>query len=585
MRARTPYWASVAVVVVCGLSSRAKADPPWQTRDQIICRANSAVGYSYYWGGSCWCANGCNDGGCSHGSCSGNCPNCTHSGSYGADCSGLVNKVWQVPNAIATTTCGHGPYTASRFTSNGPYWNTISRSNIQAGDTMASSTHVVIYHRGDAWGQPTVYEARGCSWGIVHNARSFSSSYTAARRINITSCQCTAGETQQQACGNCGTRKRTCGSNCQWGGWSGCQGEGACAPGQSQHRACGNCGTDTRTCGSNCQWGGWSGCGSEGPCAPGQTEEASCGNCGRHTHTCESNCRWGAFSACEGEGECPAGGQETRECGDCGTQTRTCSAQCGWQDWGQCAGPDPAEGTISCDTQQPGPCAEGRLRCEQGWTKCVPEYVPTAEVCDGVDNDCSGQADDNGAQTMGATPPPYAAQLDDLSYPTQLAAGQVGKAWATFVNRGAQGWKKGQLWLVSRAEGDKKASLLREESWPAWNVAAVLEQDVEPGARGRFAWTIKAPQQDGQSVVERFEVVVAPDQPVRCPASDFEMRVQVGQADRMESKSQQAAMAPATEESCGCRVPSQGKSSRQWMAMVALGLAGWACRRSRRRTN
>ena len=140
-------------------------------------------------------------------------------------------------------------------------------------------------------------------------------------------CECTVGATQSQACGNCGTQSRTCGSDCQWGSWSSCSGEGVCAVGATQSQACGNCGTQSRTCSSSCTWGSWSSCSGEGVCAVGATESRACGNCGTQSRTCSSSCTWGSWSACEGEGECAVGA--TQGCGSCGG-TQTCTASCTW---------------------------------------------------------------------------------------------------------------------------------------------------------------------------------------------------------------------------------------------------------------
>jgi hypothetical protein len=65
-------------------------------------------------------------------------------------------------------------------------------------------------------------------------------------------CACTPNEVETNGCGNCGTTSRTCGGDCLWGGWSGCQGEGACSEGATE--GCGTCG-GTRTCQPGCQWG------------------------------------------------------------------------------------------------------------------------------------------------------------------------------------------------------------------------------------------------------------------------------------------------------------------------------------------
>ena len=93
----------LVAALLFGASATAWADPPSETVDDILCRGQSAVGFSYAWGGECWCATGCSPdfGSCDAGSCSGSCPSCTHYGTYGADCSGFVSRAWQVPRALA----------------------------------------------------------------------------------------------------------------------------------------------------------------------------------------------------------------------------------------------------------------------------------------------------------------------------------------------------------------------------------------------------------------------------------------------------------------------------------------------------
>jgi hypothetical protein len=46
-------------------------------------------------------------------------------------------------------------------------------------------------------------------------------------------------------------------------------------------------------------------------------------------------------------------------------------------------------------TEENRPCHEGRRRCDSTrWTACVDQALPQNEICDGVDNDCNGEADD-----------------------------------------------------------------------------------------------------------------------------------------------------------------------------------------------
>lgn len=151
-----------------------------------IARAKAAMGFSYYWGGGAWLASGPTSS--NKGSCTGSCPSCTHHGSYGADCSGLVAKAWQFgPKTLSTN--AH-PYGTGSFVSDAAgKWKTVTRASMKAGDALVYNTgghgHIVIYEKGDVWGSPTVFECRGCSYGCVHDSRSFGSTYHAIRRAGF----------------------------------------------------------------------------------------------------------------------------------------------------------------------------------------------------------------------------------------------------------------------------------------------------------------------------------------------------------------------------------------------------------------
>jgi len=128
-------------------------------------------------------------------------------------------------------------------------------------------------------------------------------------------------------------------------------------------------------------------------CTPGQTQPDACGNCGRRERTCGADCKWQGWSACGSEGECAKGTTEEQPCGDCGKHTRTCDDACHWGDFGACAGPDPND---ACDTGQPGVCSAGTRKCVDGNLQCLASSTASAETCDGLDNDCDGQTDEDG---------------------------------------------------------------------------------------------------------------------------------------------------------------------------------------------
>lgn len=149
-----------------------------------VARAKTAMGFSYRWGGGSWDPEGATQE--NKGSCSGSCPNCTHRGSYGSDCSGLVAKVWQFGSKDISSN-SHPFGTADLNQSKSGYWSTFTdRRDAKKGDAFVyrsgGAGHVVLYERGDAWATPVVYECKGCSYGCVYNARSLGSGFKGVRR-------------------------------------------------------------------------------------------------------------------------------------------------------------------------------------------------------------------------------------------------------------------------------------------------------------------------------------------------------------------------------------------------------------------
>lgn len=161
----------------------AAAAPSPMTRDEIIDLSKPAMGFSYWWGHGRF-----STGAASAGSCSGSCPNCTHSGQYGGDCSGLTAKVWQIPSPIALEQDAH-PYSTNNFRNATTHWTQISRADVKKGDAFVYNTngagHIFMYESGDPWGSLWSYECKGCSAGCLHDLRTAGSAYIAIRRNAI----------------------------------------------------------------------------------------------------------------------------------------------------------------------------------------------------------------------------------------------------------------------------------------------------------------------------------------------------------------------------------------------------------------
>ena len=506
-------------------ASTAYAAPPRMSVEDIICLGHSGLGYSYWWGGACWCRTGCSANfSCDRGRCWG-LSYYSHSG-MGADCSGFVSRVWQVPGPRPTEHCDHGPYVAQSFSTSGPYWDSVGMSSMSRGDVAATSQHVILVVGRNSWGHTHMYHAATCERGIVENTYGLPSGFRASRRHNIgPSCDCNPGETQSQECGFCGTQSRSCGGDCKWEGWGPCQGQGVCGKGST----------------------------------------------------------------------------ESQPCCDCGTQTRTCSQTCTWGDWGGCAGPDPDQGTIKCDTKEPGPCADGRMRCIQGCLQCKRIYEPIPEICDEIDNDCSGEVDDGYPTKLGDPPPSYAATLLDHASSFSVKPGKKTKAWAVFRNDGSKTWKAGRTWLGATFDEKRKGTTLLydPETWSAFDVATVLNKDVEPGDIVLFEWQVRLAE-GSPGATQTFGLKDPEGHWLKCPVPEVTLRIgsTVAVAPTTDSspgssntnEADHSSDSPSTEsgsDGCSCELATStrtGGTSRRTWALFGLAAAGVASLRRRQKS-
>ncbi len=168
------------VIAIRPLSASTSLQP--MSRDEMVALAETSVGYSYKWGGACWTADGSDPG-----TCVGVCPDCVHTGPWGADCSGHVGKIWQVPRPSPLEECFH-PYNTRHFRHETYHWEPIPRSEALRGDAFVyrneadTRGHVVLFDRFDPSGDAWVWECAGCAIGCVYRMRALGPEYIAIRR-------------------------------------------------------------------------------------------------------------------------------------------------------------------------------------------------------------------------------------------------------------------------------------------------------------------------------------------------------------------------------------------------------------------
>ena len=219
----------------------------------------------------------------------------------------------------------------------------------------------------------------------------------------------------------------------------------ACAPGEMAPcgTAVGACVPGTQTCGDDGQWGDCEGqispaaerCDDEDNDCDMRVDEGVVNRCGDCGDLPEEVCEGQADEDCDGaiDEQCPCRVGTVAPCGrdegECAPGERMCQPA----GWGACIGAvgptaEVCEGmldedcdgrvdegctctngqTRACGDTDVGNCSLGQQDCRNGrWSACAGNINPVAEACDGQDNDCDGQIDEqllNACGDCGAVP-------------------------------------------------------------------------------------------------------------------------------------------------------------------------------------
>ena len=106
----------------------------------------------------------------------------------------------------------------------------------------------------------------------------------------------------------------------------------------------------------------------------------------------------------------------------------------------------------ACDTGQPGVCQAGTLNCVGGSVQCTPNAQASVEVCNGMDDNCDGQADEGnpgGGQACGCG---GSGVTSCQNGQVVCNGGPITYFSETFANNNA-GWTLGPNWQIGPAVG------------------------------------------------------------------------------------------------------------------------------------
>ena len=409
-------WVALAALSAVG-ATPALATPKSMSRAEIVAIAKTVPGFSYWWGGAKWKPGDfANKGKCIPNGSSG-CPNCSHTGLWGADCSGFVGKAWQIDKPTALETYYH-PYNTGSFKSSSTWWNHIARGAVKVADAFNYNTngagHIFLYEKGDPWGSVWAWECAGCTSGCKYGLRSASSTYEALQRkllVDTTSCtaKCDGNVMVDAKCnkGDCAAYGSKCvkddlGLRCVFamcpnqGSATICLPDGklaTCADGKITSKACAagssckassstkaSCVAPTPTCPKSCDDG--NGC----------TTDACDTSKGVCTHvangaSCDDGDPCTSGEVCEA-GACKPGTQKNCDDGDLCTLGDGCQG-------GNCV----AGAALNCDDGNA--CTVGEAcvggNCVAGSaTACDDGQACTIDTCDAATGACSHVQDENG---------------------------------------------------------------------------------------------------------------------------------------------------------------------------------------------
>lgn len=291
-----------------------------------------------------------------------------------------------ITNACATNGCVATQTSTATITANARYYRA----------TGACSGATCTYTYKDCGPIGTTTSAIHCSTTTGNLVKTT----TTKSCSNINGCAITTTDSTTTVCPyGCSTTTNTCYTTC--------------APGSTSTQSCGisntlpcKYGTQTRTCTSSGTWGTWSACiGAINPiteiCGNGIDEDC---NGADLACTCTPNWICMANQECQlnpciippqGCTTCPFGCDDlTGRCKSCTPTAEICDGKDN-----NCDGLIDNGLTPPLNTKQSGVCINSKQICAGpiGWQDdytTIPTFEATETLCDGLDNDCSGQTDD-----------------------------------------------------------------------------------------------------------------------------------------------------------------------------------------------